>query len=349
MPPWIWPSTSVGIDGAADVVRGHDPAHLHGAKAEIDIHGGDLRGKTVGGVGNALALGVQRPGRRIEGADGFERDAVALVGQLREIHRRLLTAVGDDQARAVEADARVGTGVGEAQDFRAQRLARQLRGLAGHERLARGGRLAGIEGEVGIADDQLERRHRQPERIGGDLGEHRGRALADVDGAVPEGERAVARQRQPHGGRVGEAGVADAVPHAADADAAPRGAGAGVECGGFCEQSLPARPQRVEARRQSGAGFEHLPGGRRVAGAQRVDMAELEAVEAGFLRQIVEQGLVRDGGLRHAEAAEGAGGRVVGVDGARIVFAHAERDTVPSHARARGPPPSAPRRRRRRY
>ncbi len=122
----------------------------------------------------------------------------------------------------------------------------------------------------------------------------------------------------------------------------------GVECGGFGEQRLPARPQRVEARGQTGAGFEHLPGGRRVAGAQRIDVAELEPVDAGFLREIVEQRLVCDGGLRHAEAAEGAGRRVVGVDGARIGCARAERDTAPQHAPARGRPPSAPRRRRRR-
>ena len=44
-----------------------------------------------------------------------------------------------------------------------------------------------------------------------------------------------------------------------------------------------------------------------------------QAVEAGFLGEVVHQAFVRDGRLRHAEAAEGAGGRVVGVNGARAV------------------------------
>ena len=93
------------VDGAADVVGGDDPAHLHGAEVEIDVDGGDLRGEAVGGVGHALALGVERRGRRIEGADGFEHDAVALVGELGEIDGRVAAAFGDDEARAVEGDA----------------------------------------------------------------------------------------------------------------------------------------------------------------------------------------------------------------------------------------------------
>ncbi len=73
------------VDGAADVVGGDHLAHLHGAEVEIDVDGGDLRGEAVGGVGAALALGVERGGGRIEGLDRFEHDAVALVGELGEI------------------------------------------------------------------------------------------------------------------------------------------------------------------------------------------------------------------------------------------------------------------------
>ena len=226
MPPWIWPSTSVGLIGAADVVSGHDLAHLDGAEAEVDVDGGDLGGEAVGGIGDALALGVERRGGRVEGGDGFEHDALAVVGEMGEIDDRLLAAVGDGEARALEFEARVGSGVGEAQDFRPQRLARQLRGLAGDEGLARGGGLAGVEGEIGVADDELERRDRQPQGVGGDLGQNGGGALADVDGAVPEGEAAIGAEREAHGGGVGKAGVADAVPHAADADAAALSAGA---------------------------------------------------------------------------------------------------------------------------
>ncbi len=62
-----------------------------------------------------------------------------------------------------------------------------------------------------------------------------------------------------------------------------------------------------------------MAGVRRVAGAQRVDAAELEAVDAGLFGEIVDQAFVRDGRLRHAEAAEGAGGRVVGENGAGAI------------------------------
>ena len=62
-----------------------------------------------------------------------------------------------------------------------------------------------------------------------------------------------------------------------------------------------------------------MAGVRRIAGAQRIDTAELEAVDAGLLGEIIEQTFVRNGGLRHAEAAEGAGGRVVGENGAGAI------------------------------
>ena len=156
-------------------------------------------------------------------------------------------------------------------------------------------------------------------------------------------------ERQPHGGRVGEAGVADAVPHAADADAAaPCGRRAGVERGGIGQQPLPVRPAALRGTRASPAlASSTWPVWRRVAGAQRVEVAELEAVDAGFLGEIVDQRLVRDGRLRHAEAAEGAGRRVVGVDGARAVAHMRHAIRARRRAPARGPPPSAPRRRRR--
>ena len=60
---------------------------------------------------------------------------------------------------------------------------------------------------------------------------------------------------------------------------------------------------------------EHLAGRRRVAGAQRVAMAELQPVDAELVGQLVHHRLVGDGGLRHAEAAEGAGRRAVGEEG----------------------------------
>ena len=106
-----------------------------------------------------------------------------------------------------------------------------------------------------------------------------------------------------------ERGVAAAVPHAGDADAAPqRPCGGGVERRGLRERVAPARPQGLEARLEAHAVGEHLAGHGGVARLQRVEDAELQPIEAELLGEFVEQLLLRERALRHAEAAEGAGG-----------------------------------------
>ena len=62
--------------------------------------------------------------------------------------------------------------------------------------------------------------------------------------------------------------------------------------------------------------WRRLAGGGGVAVAERVQRAELQAVDAGRVGEAVHQRLARHGGLRHPEAAEGAGDGAVGVDGA---------------------------------
>ena len=57
MPPWIWPSTSVGIDRPPDVVGRDDPPHLHRPELEVDVDLRDLRPEGV-------RLVRDRPGRR---------------------------------------------------------------------------------------------------------------------------------------------------------------------------------------------------------------------------------------------------------------------------------------------
>ena len=258
-------------------------------------------------------------------------------------------AVGDGQARAVERQLRVRAGVGERQDLPAQVLAGQPRGIAGHERLPRGRGLAGVGRQVGVADHHAERARRQAQRVGGDLQQHRGGALADVDRAVEEGERAVARQRDAHGRRVRQRGVAAAVPHAGDADAAPAPR-ARSRCGAATRASA-ASQSAFSASRHCGRPAEcvqHLARGRGIAVVERIDAADGPAVEAEPLGQVVHQRLVGDGRLRHAEAAEGAGRRVVGVDGARAVARRWAPCRVPCRAPARGWRPSAPTTRRRR-
>ena len=93
---------------------------------------------------------------------------------------------------------------------------------------------------------------------------------------------------------------------------------------------------------------EHLAGGGGVAVAERVPQAELEPVDAGGVGEPVDQRLLRDRRLRHAEAAEGAGDRPVGVDRPGARHGRAARGRGRWRAPARGSPPSAPSSRRRR-
>jgi len=117
------------------------------------------------------------------------------------------------------------------------------------------------------------------------------------------------------GGGVGQGGVADAVPHAADAHAAAHGAAARVKGGRVRERRLPMRIEGVQALGQPAARLQALAGAGGVAGAQRVAAADLQPVEPELLRQVVHERLVGDGGLGHAEAAEGAGHGLVGEEG----------------------------------
>ncbi len=79
---------------------------------------------------------------------------------------------------------------------------------------------------------------------------------------------------------------------------------------------MPARTQRIEAGGKTGTCGDHLTGRRAVAGADRVAVAQLERIDAEAPGELVEQGLGRDHRLRHAEAAEGARRRLIGIDGA---------------------------------
>ena len=73
-----------------------------------------------------------------------------------------------------------------------------------------------------------------------------------------------------------------------------------------------------------------------VSGPQRVAAPEFERVDAAGDRQLVDQGLVRDRGLRYAEAAEGARWRRMREDRARL-RTHV-RHAVRTHAVHRDPP-----------
>ena len=190
MPPWIWPSTNVGLMARPTSWAATIADDLGGAEHGVDLHFGHLRGEAVGGVGNALTVRVERAGRRVPAAQAFEhRWSFRRLGQAKrrpniarprrlcwviawldptydipercEIERARGLAVGDRELRALQRELGVRAGVGERQDLPAQVLGRQARGIAGDERLARGRGLAGVLGQVGVADHHAEGTRRQ--------------------------------------------------------------------------------------------------------------------------------------------------------------------------------------------
>ena len=200
-----------------------------------------------------------------------------------------------------------------------QGLARQFRRLARDKGLARGGGLAGIRRQIGVTDHKSQLFNSDSQRIGGDLRQHGGRALADIHRPIPKGDDPRPVQRQAHGGRVRHRGVANAIPHAADTDTTARLTRRCVERCCIRQHIPPPRAQAFQAFRQAGTRRQHMACSSGIAHTDGVAMAKLQAVQPGLLRQRVEQGLLRDGGLRHAETAKGPRRGFIGVDGTRAV------------------------------
>src|SRR3546814_6834510 len=73
--------------------------------------------------------------------------------------------------------------------------------------------------------------------------------------------------------------MAEAVPHAADADAAPQRLAPGVEAGDLDIEFLPVRSQRGDAVGEAGGMLQLLARCGQVSGADRVDEANLQPVE----------------------------------------------------------------------
>jgi hypothetical protein len=126
------------------------------------------------------------------------------------------------------------------------------------------------------------------------------------------------------------------------ADAALGDRRCAIESFGLAAQLAPMGTECFQAGRQPGARRELVPGRSRRAGLERVAVAELQRIDAELLRQHVHQRLVHDRRLWHAEAAEGAGGRIIGVDRAcraerrlHLIRAHG----VHGHAVGDGRPP----------
>ena len=319
------------VDRPADVVRRVDVQQRHRAELDIDLELGDLRREAVGRVRHALAVGVERHGRRVEVAARRERG--------RRRRRRRPVAQVEPRRRARRRRGRRGRG------RRARARPRRRRRRPGRAARAAAGAaprpaaraalpetkvwreaddLPASAVQVGVAHHLAHAGQRQADRVGEHLRHDRRGALADLLRPVVEEEMGavpgVAAQRAAHRRRIGDHRVADAVPHAGDAGTAakrPSGrCGLGVERVRRCARRRPGRPQRIEAGAQADARLEPLPGRRAVAGAQGVAMAKLERIDAALRGELVDQQLAEQRRLRHAEAAEGAGDAVVRQHGA---------------------------------
>src|SRR5688572_26657243 len=82
-------------------------------------------------------------------------------------------------------------------------------------------------------------------------------------------------------------------------------------------EPLPMRLQRLKTFAVAGGIGDDLSGHGRRVGAEGVEEAEVERIQAKLCRQIIHKLFLRDGGLRHAEAAKSASRNAVGENGAR--------------------------------
>ena len=90
-------------------------------------------------------------------------------------------------------------------------------------------KLPAVGKRVGVGTDERDDLDGHAESFGEDLGDDGIRALADIDRALVEGERAIGPDAGADRGRVRDRGIAAAVPAGRDADAAPDGTVLGVD------------------------------------------------------------------------------------------------------------------------
>ena len=284
-------------------------------RSGVDRELGELRAEAVDGVGRALAVGVERRGRRVEGRLGGEDVAVARRRAARRgrcrARRRSTVERGRRRARA-----------------RASGPALAWRRIAAR-RLAAGGSAALPETKVWREAEVLPASGVRSVSASTRSKAATGRPSASAQiwaitvfepwpmSTAPWCSTTAPSAREADADRrgVGQRGVAAAVP-ACWRCRRRGGAGRAACVGGRGGARAPSRQggsQRLEAVGDADAA--RAPGRwrwRRRRGAR--SQAELEPVDAGGVGEVGRSASLGDRRLRHAEAAEGAGDRVVGVD-----------------------------------
>src|SRR5579871_4686459 len=157
-----------GIDGAADIVSGGHFENADGTEFEVDFHLRHVRSEAVDGIGLPLAVFVERSDWRIEGDFAGDDVTVAIERQISEWKCRGLPSsclpffgipvIGHRNFVIFELNGRTAGRACKLQNFASQLSSCHVSGFAGDEGLARGGGLAAIGSDGGVAGDQIELR-----------------------------------------------------------------------------------------------------------------------------------------------------------------------------------------------
>ena len=285
------------IDRLADEVRRVDLAD-RSVVVEHTHMGSVAVGDVADGIGNVLR--AQRVGLG-------EVFAVELLPLERfPVHARPLRQLGADRAAAVAAGQRFhALPVRDAGIIghphigarrREQLLTRPPAGFAGHERLARAGGRAGVRRVHrvgGLVDDILAL---TVQHGADDLRQHRAKSLSDAGCAGADMELTVL-DRHDAAARIGNAHADARVLHrAGDADVLIL---------------LADVLHRLERFHKTGGRRRDLPVRQRLPGADGVAVADLPRGDAQLVCHLCERHFHGVAGLRHAEAAERARGRIV--------------------------------------
>ena len=183
-------------------------------------------------------------------------------------------------------------------------------GGSGDEGLAAGRGGAALGGNLGVGEGDMDVLILQAQLLGGNLGHGGGGALPDIGAAHHQVDAGVGQNLDKGAGGVGQAGVADAVVHAAVA-AAPALVGGGGHAGR--QDLLGLLLDGLQTLEEAHVLTQGLAGGGDGAGPVGVDFADLNGIHIQSLGQGVHLALVGHGHLGHAEAAEGAGHGIVGI------------------------------------
>ncbi len=139
------------VDRLADIMRGDELQRPDIAEASVDLDDRQMRGIAELGIGFALAVGVERPGRRIVGFDRRRAHSLRSSASMRAGSSTCAPAASATLILPLEI---VITASSAALQWRRicarSAIAGTARRIAGDEGLPRGGSLAGIGRVVGV-------------------------------------------------------------------------------------------------------------------------------------------------------------------------------------------------------